>query len=199
MIYKLPKIFGLCHKSPKQTKIMGNYKQDSVISNLLSEIKYLSMLMQNLHQKIRYFAMSIIKLCGAPNLSQRITQSHYEILHFRLQIVDCRALFFTHVNFGWLRTYLSKSENFSELITQKPDKIFIFWNRHEIELKKLVVEIQGQTLVVLSRVAPEVTAFILENTFTTEPPKSKSTIEKKPLRYICVHKQVYMLTFVVGI
>ena len=38
--------------------------------------------------------------------------------------------------------------------------------------------------MVLSRVAPEVTAFILENPFTTEPPKSKSTIEKKPLRYI---------------
>ena len=46
------------------------------------------------------------------------------------------------------------------------------------------LEIQGQISVVLSRVAPEVTALILENPFTTEPPKSKSTIEKKPLRYI---------------
>ena len=101
-----------------------------------------------------------------------------------LRIIDRLVLFVTHINFGRLRTFLSKSENFSKLITRKSDEISKFWNHHEIELKKMVLEIQVQISVVLSRVAPEVTAFILENPFTTEPPKSKSTIEKKPRRYI---------------
>ena len=142
--------------------------------------------MHNLHQTNGYSATSRMNLCGTANFLKWIAQSHYEIYRLWLRIIDRLVLFFTHINFGRLRTFLSKSENFSKLITRESDEISKFWNRHEIELKKMVLEIQGQISVVLSRVAPEVTAFILENPFTTEPPKSKSTIEKKPLRYISV-------------
>ena len=184
LIYKLRKFFGLCHKSPKPMKISEKYKQDSLITNLQSYIKYLSLWMHNLHQTNGYSATSRMKLSGTANFLEWIAQSHYEISHLWLRIIDRLVLFVTHINFGRLRTFLSKSENFSKLITRKSDEISKFWNRHEIELKKMVLQIQGQIAVVLSCVAPEVTAFILENPFSTEPPKSESTIEKKPLRYI---------------
>ena len=150
LIYKLRKFFGLCHKSPKPMKISENYKQDSLITNVQSYIKYLSLWMHNLHQTNGYSATSRMKLRGTANFLEWIAQSHYEISHLWLRIIDRLVLFVTHINFGRLRTFLRKSEIFSKLITRKSDDISKFWNRHEIELKKMVLEIQGQISVILS-------------------------------------------------